>query len=138
MEENLIGLIDGAIAIFLAKGIWYLGTALVAGVGAVIGTLLWGRGGRKRLVEDNKSLKSRVDALEAEPSESTQVILQPGATYNDFRGASGEWHLKADGQVEVISARRIPVQTLVITLPAMEGTATVNKRTPRADKSDGR
>ena len=138
MEENLIGLIDGAIAIFLAKGIWYLGTALVAGVGAVIGTLLWGRGGRKRLVEDNKSLKSRVGALEAKPSESTQVILQPGATYNDFRGASGEWHLKADGQVEVISARRIPVQTLGITAPAMEAIATVNKRTPRSDESNDR
>ena len=138
MEENLIGLIDEAIAIFLAKGIWYLGTALVAGVGAVIGTLLWGRGGRKRLVEDNKSLKSRVDALEAEPSKSTQVIFQPGATYIDFRGASGEWHLKVDGQAEVISARRIPVQTLGTTFPAMEATATVNKRTPRADESDDR
>ena len=138
MEENLIGLIDGAIAIFLAKGIWYLGTALIAGVCAVIGTLLWGRGGRKRLVEDNKSLKSRVGALEAKPSESTQVILQPGATYNDFRGASGEWHLKTDGQVEVISARRIPVQTLGITAPAMEAIATVNKRTPRPDESDDR
>ena len=68
MEENLIGLIDGAIAIFLAKGIWCLGIALVAGVGAVIGTLLWGRGGRKRLVEDNKCLNKRVATLETRAS----------------------------------------------------------------------
>ena len=80
----------------------------------------------------------RLTALEAKPSESTQVILQPGATYIDCRGASGEWHLKADGQVEVISARRIPVQTLGITAPAMEAIATVNKRTPRSDESDDR
>ena len=83
-------------------------------------------------------VRKRIAALEAKPNESTQVILQPGATYNDFRGASGEWHLKADGQVEVISARRIPVQTLGITAPAMEAIATVNKRTPRADESDDR
>ena len=98
---------------------------LVVGALAMLGTLLFGRGYKRRLT-----------ALEAKPSESTQVILQPGATYNDFRGASGEWHLKADGQVEVISARRIPVQTLGITAPAMEAIATVNKRTPRADESD--
>ena len=81
-------------------------------------------------------VRKRIAALEAKPSESTQVILHSGATYNEFHGAYGKWHLKADGQVEVISARRIPVQTLEITLPAMEAIATVNKRTPRADESD--
>ena len=100
---------------------------LVVGALAMLGALLFGRGYKKRIA-----------ALEAKPSESTQVILQPGATYNDFRGASGEWHLKADGQVEVISARRILVQTLGITAPAMEAIATVNKRTLRADESDDR
>ncbi len=91
---------------------------------------------RKRIVALKIDADKRLTALEAKPSESTQVILQPGATYNDFRGASGKWHLQADGQVEVISARRIPVQTLGITAPAMEATAIVHKRTPRADESD--
>ena len=100
---------------------------LLVGALAMLGALLFGWGYKRRLT-----------ALEAKPSESTQVILQPGATYIDFRGASGEWHLQADGQVEVISAGRIPVQTLGITLPAMEAIATVNKRTPRADESDDR
>ena len=93
---------------------------------------------RKTIATLKIDADKRLTALEAKPDESTQVILQPGATYIDFRGASGEWHLKADGQVEVISARRIPVQTLGITLPAMEAIATVNKRTPRADESDDR
>ena len=113
----------------------YFSTLIVERLHEVIGVLamvaLW------RWLTWHK-VRKRIAALEAKPSESTQVILQPGATYIDFRGASGEWHLKADGQVEVISARRIPVQTLGITLPAMEAIATVNKRTPRADESDDR
>ena len=56
MEEHLI---DAATANFLVKLAWYLVTALVTGVVAVIGTLLWGRGGRKRLME-------RLAALEAQ------------------------------------------------------------------------
>ena len=65
MEQHLI---DAATANFLVKVTWYAVTALVTGGVAVIGTLLWGKGGRKRLVEDNKNLNRRIATLEARAS----------------------------------------------------------------------
>ena len=101
---------------------------LLVGALAMLGVLLFGRG-----------YKRRIAALEAKPdAESTQIILHPGATYNDFRGANGEWHLHADGPIEIVSPRRIPVLLLEATAPAMEATAFVNVRDPRSDESDDR
>ena len=45
-----------------------MATAVGSGCLAVIGTLLWGRGGRKRLIKDNKCLNERVAALEVRAS----------------------------------------------------------------------
>ena len=84
-------------------------------------------------------VRNRIAALEAKAdAESARVNLHPGAIYNDFRGANGEWHLKADGQIEIVSPRRIPVLLLEVTAPAMEATAFVNVRDPRSDESDDR
>ena len=79
-------------------------------------------------------VRKRIAEIEAKlDGESTKITLYPGATYNDFRGANGEWHLKANGPIEIVSPRRIPVLPLEVTAPAMEATATVNLR---ADESD--
>ena len=63
MEEHLI---DAATAELLVKIAWYAAAAVISGGVAMIGTLLWGKGGRKRLIENNKCLNKRIAALEAQ------------------------------------------------------------------------
>ena len=84
---------------------------------------------RKRIAEIEAEIEAKLDG------ESTKITLYPGATYNDFRGANGEWHLKANGPIEIVSPRRIPVLPLEVTAPAMKATASVSVR---SDESDGR
>ena len=85
MEDRLV---DAATADLLVKVGWQAalsGSSVVAGV---IGTLLWGRGGRKRLVEstktlegDNKGLGKRIAALEAQtrmPAVSQTIDFSAG------------------------------------------------------------
>ena len=84
MEQHLV---DAAAADFLVKIAWYAVTALVTGGGAVIGTLLWGKGGRKRLLEDNKNLNKRIAALETRAS--MPAINQ---TFNFNTGADADDH----------------------------------------------
>ena len=83
MERQLF---DAAATSLLVKVAWYVVTAIVTGVGATIGTLLWGRGGRKRLVEDNKRLNNRVAALETRasmPAINQLVNFTVGASAQD-------------------------------------------------------
>ena len=61
-------LLDAVTADLLVKIGWYVASVIITGVLAVIGTLLWGRGGRRRLVENNKCLNKRIAALEARAS----------------------------------------------------------------------
>ena len=65
MEQHLI---DAAATGFLVKIAWYVVTALITGGVAVIGTLLWGRGGRRRLVKNTECLNKRFATLEARAS----------------------------------------------------------------------
>ena len=55
-----------------------------------------------------REMKKRVAALEAQPA--SQIIVQPGATYNNFRGDNGEFHVHLDGKAEVISTKPLPVR----------------------------
>ena len=58
------------------------------------------------------AMQKELDAVKAlQPRVGpTQIILQRGATYNDFRGANGEWHLRADGPFEFIAPEPVPVR----------------------------
>ena len=58
-------------------------------------------------------LEQRIAELEERPP-SVQINLAPGATYNDFRGANGEFHVHLDGKAEVIS----PAPVRIIELDA--------------------
>ena len=83
MEQPLI---DAVATDLLVKIAWYVVTPLITGAVAVIGTLLWGRGGRRRLVEDNKSLNKRLSALEARasiPAINNIVNFNAGAYAHD-------------------------------------------------------
>ena len=86
MEDHLI---DAATADLLVKVGWYAATAIFTGVASIIGTLLWGRGGRKRLMEDNRSLKERMAALEArasQPGIKQAFNFHAGADPHDLAG----------------------------------------------------
>ena len=76
---------DAATADLLVKVGWHLASAFLALVVGVISTLLWGRGGRKRLVE-------RLAALEAQKREPsiTQTFNFHGPSTADER----EHHLR--------------------------------------------
>ena len=71
-------LTNAATADLLVKIGWNAGAFLLAGAMGVIGTLLWGRGGRKRLLE-------RITALEAQTRlpAITQTINFSGGTADD-------------------------------------------------------
>ncbi|MYH38555.1 MAG: hypothetical protein F4160_17330 [Rhodospirillaceae bacterium] len=67
--------IDVIVADLSVRFGWYAVAVAGSAVAAVIGTLLWGKGGRKRIVaensrlsEDNKRLHERLTALEARAS----------------------------------------------------------------------
>ena len=89
MEATQI--IDAASADLLVGIGWYAVSVIVTGAVSVIGTLLWGRGGRKRLVKDNKSLKERMAALEAKIEAGPQVmniaVAEGGMDPQDIRQA---------------------------------------------------
>lgn len=70
---------------------------IVVGAIAMLGVLIFGRG-----------YKRRIAALEARSP--MQIIMQPGATYNDYRGADGKHHLHFDGQGEIVSSEPVPVR----------------------------
>lgn len=96
MEDSLI---DAATADLLVRIGWHVAGGVIALGAGVIGTLLWGKGGRKRLVvsnaqlvESNTQLSKRVAALEAEnrmPS-ITQIVNVQGGTSIEER----ERHLR--------------------------------------------
>ena len=119
MEDHLA---DAATADLLVKIGWHLAGAVLALVVGVISTLLWGKGGRKRLVEntktlkdDNKQLSKRVTALEAQnriPS-ITQTINFDGAASANER----EHHLRSAIDTETVhglreTIRRLPQEPL--------------------------
>ncbi|MCY4320470.1 MAG: hypothetical protein OXE76_15105 [Alphaproteobacteria bacterium] len=54
-------------------------------------------------------LKQQVADLRAANGQPTQVIVQPGAAYNDFRGAQGTFHVHLPGPSEVVSDKPIRV-----------------------------
>ncbi len=82
MEDHLA---DAATADFLVKIGWHLAGGIIAlGVG-VISTLLWGRGGRKRLL-------ARLDALEKE--NRTPSITQTVNFHGSPLAAEHERHLR--------------------------------------------
>ena len=57
----------------------------------------------KRVAE----LEKKIAKLETQPP-AVQINMAEGASYQDFRGATGEFHVHLDGKAEVISA--IPVE----------------------------
>lgn len=93
--------IDAATADIVVRAGLLVGGYILIGIAAVIGTLLWGRGGRKRLVESNKRLEAetitmneRLAALEAEarvPAITQSFNFHDGATAEErdrhLRGA---------------------------------------------------
>jgi len=86
----------GALALGAVEGIglYILGVLIAGGLG-VIGTLLWGKGGRKRLVDSNKrlekdarTLNERIAALEARlSSERTAQTINISLEKNGNRDA---------------------------------------------------
>ena len=72
-------LIVAAATALLVKVAWYVVTAIVTGVVAMIGTLLWGRGGRKRLNNQVAAL----EALASMPAISHIVNFTVGADAQD-------------------------------------------------------
>lgn len=110
-------LAEAATADLLVRVGWQVGGVVFALVVGVIGTLLWGKGGRKRLVEstktlmdDNKRLSKRVTALEAQnriPS-ITQTIHFDGATSANER----ERHLRSAIDTETVHGLRETIRCL--------------------------
>lgn len=110
MEDHLA---DAAAADLLVKIGWHLAGAFLALVVGVISTLLWGRGGRKRLVESNKRLNERVAALEVKNRAPaiTQTIYFNGAASADER----EHNLRSAIDTETVQGLRETMSSLLQT-----------------------
>ena len=82
--------VDAAIADIAVRFGWHAAAFVIGAVVAVISTLLWGKGGRKRLVDSNKRIEAdnrrmgeRLAVLEAQalvPAITNAVHVHPGVT----------------------------------------------------------
>ena len=59
-----------------------------------------------------RQMRSDIDTLKKCQTDAapTQIILKPGATYNDFRGNNGELHVHVDGKAEIIAPKTVPIR----------------------------
>lgn len=80
--------------------------SVVSAVAAMIGTMIFGRGYKKRIAD----LERKLD--EARGSVSLTIT---GNTYNEYRSEGGDYHLNFDGKGDVVS--RSPIE--VISKPAL-------------------
>lgn len=64
-----------------------------------------------------------------------QINLSPGATYNDFRGAKGEFHVHLDGKAEIVSPT--PIRIAGIGTSAVGGSATPTLTRKGEESDDG-
>ena len=59
----------------------------------------------------------RIEALEQANPVGIDINVLSGACY-DFLGEDGKWHMRIDGQVEIVSPQRIPVVESATSPPA--------------------
>ena len=104
MEESLV---NAATADLLVKIAWHSGIAIVSAAVAVIGTLLWGRGGYKRV-------KQRLDALESQ--ERAPAITQ---TFNFSTGRDRRRELQS--AIDASTVHRLQETIRTLTQHPLEG-----------------
>ena len=59
-----------------------------------------------------RQMRSDIDTLKKRQTDAapTQIIIEPGATYNNYHGNEGEFHIHVDGKTEIIAPKTVPVR----------------------------
>ena len=65
---------------------------------------------------------------------TVQINLAPGSTYNDVRGAKGEFHVHLDGKAEVISSK--PIRIAEVGMAAFSDPPNVSLTVEAVDPDD--
>ncbi len=126
MEASTIA--DAATADVIVRVGWYAAVSVASGVLAVLGTLLFGRG-----------YKRRIAALEDQTSQPT-LVIHDGGTYNRVEGGQ-HIHYHISGPAEVIQpkptvGRATPLR-VVVGLGEVEGQPIQGAEIERKKADDG-
>ena len=79
---------------------WLVGCLVIA----MLGWTGWVGWRYRAMKKDIENLKNNQTAA------TTHIILESGSTYNDFKGANGEFHVHLSGKAEIISTKPLPLR----------------------------
>lgn len=89
-----------------------------------------------------REMKRRVSMLETKVDEAKssqiQVTFEPGAVYNNFKGAGGQYHLHFDGKGQIISPKPVRLKGIVTSQASVSAELEVHKADSQGKRKDMR